>query len=167
MREIRIEKVVVNIGVGEGGEKLAKAETLLGKLTNQKPLRTYAKKTIKPWGIRKGQPIGCKVTLRGEKAIEFLKSALYAVDYKIKRKSICDGTFSIGIKEHIFLPGVKYDPKIGVFGMDVCVSLERPGFRIKRRKIGRRKIPKRHRITSDEVVKFLQEKFNVEVIEEE
>ncbi|MFQ6135807.1 MAG: 50S ribosomal protein L5 [Candidatus Hydrothermarchaeales archaeon] len=164
MREPKIAKVTVNIGVGEGGEKLAKAESVLEKLTDQKPVRTYSKITNPNWGIRKGAPIACKVALRGEKAEKFLTSALVAVDNKIKRSSFDDnGNVSFGIKEHIDLPGVRYDPNVGIFGMDVTLTIERPGYRIKRRKVGKRKIPKKHRVQKNDAVEFMKTRYHINV----
>lgn len=164
MRKPRIEKVTVNIGVGESGERLENAVKLLERLTGQKPIKTIARVTNPTFGIRKGLPIGCKVTLRGKRAIEFLKRAFEAVDYRISYNNIDQfGNFSFGIKEYIQFPGVKYDPKIGMFGMDVCVTMERPGYRVKRRKRARAKIPRRHLLTPEEVVVFLKHEFGVEV----
>lgn len=166
MREIRIEKVVLNMGVGEGGDKLAKAERVMKEIVDQKPARTLAKKTVREWGIRKGSPIGCKTTLRGKKAERVLDRLFEAVGRKLQRGSFDDrGNFSFGIKEHIDIPGLKYDPKIGMWGLDVCVSLCRPGYRIKHRRKTSRKIPKTHSITPEEAVEFVKNKFNVEVIE--
>jgi large subunit ribosomal protein L5 len=164
MRRLRIGKVTVNMGVGEGGERLAKAESLLERLTGQRPIKTYAKATNQTFGIRKGAPIACKVTLRGVKAEEFLKKALEAVEHKLPRKSIdgC-GNLSFGIREHIDIPGVRYDPSIGIFGMDVCITMERPGYRIKRRRIENRKIPKKHVVTPEETISFLEERYGVKV----
>jgi large subunit ribosomal protein L5 len=127
MREVRIEKVTLNIGVGEGGDKLLKAEKVLEDITGRKPIRTLAKKTIRDFGIRKGEPVGCKVTLWGKAAEELLMRLLGAVEKRLNNVAFDDqGNFSFGIKEHIDVPGVKYDPEIGIFGMDVCVSLCRP-----------------------------------------
>ncbi|KUO40071.1 MAG: 50S ribosomal protein L5 [Candidatus Hadarchaeum yellowstonense] len=166
MREIRVEKVVLNIGVGEGGERLAKAEKVLEMVTGQKPTRTYARKSIRDWRIKKGEPIGCKVTLRGDRALKVLKRLFDAVDNKIKASSFDDsGNVSFGIKEHIDIPGVSYDPEIGMFGMDVTIALERPGFRIKRRSLLRRPVPKSHKITKEEAINFLTTNFGVEVLQ--
>ncbi len=162
MREVIIDKVVINIGVGESGERQKKALKLLEELTGQKPTSTYAKKTIRNFGIRKGEAIGAKVTLRGEKALEFLKKALTVKENKLSYKQIGDGNFSFGIQEHIDLPGVDYDPDMGIFGMDVCVSLKRKGYRVSRRKIAKNKIGKAHRVTKDDTVDFLR-KLGVEV----
>ncbi len=155
MREILIDKVVINIGVGESGERHKKAMQLLEQLTGQKPVATYAEKTIKNFDIRRGEAIGVKVTLRGERALKFLKDALTVKEFRLRRRQVGSGEFSFGIAEHIDLPGVSYDPDMGIFGMDVCVSLKRRGYRVARRKIARAKIGKKHRITREETVKWL------------
>jgi len=166
MREIRVEKVVLNIGVGEGGEKLAKAEKVLEMITGQKPARTQARKSVRDWKIKEGEPIGCRVTLRGERAVKTLKRLLDAVDNKIKATSFDDGgNVSFGIKEHIDIPGVSYDPEIGMFGMNVSVALERPGYRIKRRRLLRRPVPRSHKISKEEAINFISSKFGVEVLQ--
>ncbi len=155
MREILIDKVVINIGVGESGERHKKAMQLLEQLTGQKPVATYAEKTIKNFDIRRGEAIGVKVTLRGERALKFLRDALTVKEFRLRRRQVGSGEFSFGIAEHIDLPGVSYDPDMGIFGMDVCVSLKRRGYRVARRKIARAKIGKRHRITREETVEWL------------
>ncbi|MEM0217254.1 MAG: 50S ribosomal protein L5 [Candidatus Nezhaarchaeales archaeon] len=165
MRRLGIAKVVVNMAVGTSGEKLAKAAQVLEYLTGQKPSFRKAKKTIKEFGIKRGENIACIVTLTKDKALDFLKRALAAVDFKIKRTSFDKhGNFSFGVKEHIALPGVKYDPSLGVFGFDVCVTLERPGFRVARRRRKRSKIGKKHRVTMEEGIKFVQEVLGVKVV---
>lgn len=167
MRRLAIKKVTVNISVGEGGEKLAKAEALLAQLTGQTPIKISAKSTNQTFGIRKGTPIACKVTLRGEKASNFLKRALEAIGYKIKKKNFDDsGNLSFGIKEHIDIPGVRYDPNVGIFGMDVCLTIERPGYRIKRRKIFSKRVSTSHSIKPEESITFMKEKYSV-VLEEQ
>ena len=163
MRRIFVEKVVLNIGCGGDVQKIERAFKLLQKLTNRKPVITYSRKRS-TFGIPKGRPIGVKVTLRKKEAVEFLKKAFKAID-KLSTKSFDDwGNFSFGIKEYIDFPNVKYDPKLGIKGMDICVSLERPGYRIKRRKIGRRRIGKKHKITKEEAINFVEGIFAVKVI---
>lgn len=165
MREIRIEKVVLNVGAGEGGDKLAKAEKVLESITEQKPARTYAKKAIREWGVKRGGPIGCVATLRGEPAIEILKRLLDAVDRRVKASSFDNGgNFTFGIREHIDIPGARYDPEIGIFGMDVCVTLMRPGYRIRRRRRLARPIPPSHRVTKEEAINFITSKFGAQVL---
>jgi large subunit ribosomal protein L5 len=163
----RIAKVTVNIGVGESGEKLGKAETLLQGLLEQKPVRTKSRATHPEFGVKKREAIGVKVTLRGKKAHDFLVKAFEAVDNEVSpRKFDREGNLSFGIKEYIEIPGTKYDPKIGVFGMDVCVNLERPGYRIKRRCYKQRKVPEKERITKEESMKFFSEKYKIKMEEE-
>ncbi|MDD3492716.1 MAG: 50S ribosomal protein L5 [Candidatus Thermoplasmatota archaeon] len=165
MRQPRIEKVTVNIGVGEGGERLRKAEQVLEELTKQKPVLTISKTINKEWGIRKGMPIGVKTTLRGERAEDFLKRALGTRNNKIADWSFDEqGHVAFGIPDHTEFQEMKYDPNIGVFGMDICITMERPGYRIKKRRIQSKRIPRRHRLTAKDTMQFLQEKFNVEVV---
>lgn len=165
MSRVRIEKVVVHISVGGDWERLQKAIRLLEQLTGQKPVIRKAKKTIKAFGISRKQPIATMVTLRGNKAVDFLKKALEAVDYKIKESSFDQyGNFAFGIKEHLDIPGVRYDPSIGIFGMDIIVNLSKPGYRVKLRRYCRSKIGKRGRVTKEEAIDFLKENFGVEVI---
>lgn len=163
--EPRIAKVTINIGVGEAGERLEKATKVIERLTGRKPVKTIAKRTNKDFGIRRGMPIGCKVTLRKKEAEEFLKNALRIINNKIPSYSFDDdGNFSFGIPDYTLFPDQKYDPEIGIFGMDICVTLERIGYRIKHRKIRRRKIPAKHRVTREEAMEFMKKKFGVEVI---
>ncbi|MEM0105652.1 MAG: 50S ribosomal protein L5 [Zestosphaera sp.] len=161
----RLAKVTVNIGVGESGERLKKAERILEMLTGQKPSERKAKRTIKEFGVRKGEPIAVAVTLRRERALEFLSKVLDAVGRRVKASSIDDfGNVSIGLKEHIMLPGVKYDPELGIFGMDVCITLEKPGLRVMRRRAKRSRIPYRQRVSKQEAIVFLMKELNVRVM---
>lgn len=163
----RIEKVVVNCSVGKSGEPLEKAMKILEELTGQKPCFRRAKKTIRDFGIRRKEPIACLVTLRGEKAVEFLKRALEAVDNKIPASSFDKfGNFSFGIREHIEIPGTKYSPELGIIGMDVCVSLCRPGYRVKYRRRAKSKVGSKHRLTAEEAMVFMAETFGVEITQE-
>ncbi|MCX8184275.1 MAG: 50S ribosomal protein L5 [Sulfolobales archaeon] len=165
MLEPRIAKVVVNIGVGVSGERLEKAAKLLEQLVKQKPSLRRAKRSIKEFGVKRGEPIAAAVTLRGPRALEFLDKALTAVGRRVKYSSFDDyGNVSFGIKEHIMLPGAKYDPDIGIFGMDVIVKLERPGYRVMRRRRCRSTIPRRHRVSRDEAAIFFINKLGVKVV---
>jgi len=161
-----IAKVTVNIGVGEAGEKLKKAESVLEGVTKQKPIQTLSKTTNKDWGLRKFMPIGCKVTLRKKAAETFLINALKIRENKISDYSFDNqGNFSFGVPDHTLFEGQKYDPNIGIFGMDICVTVEKPGYRIKYRGIDQRKIPQRHQLTKEGTIQFITEAFNVEVVE--
>ena len=166
MREPRIDKIVVNIGVGDAGDKLAKAEKVLQMLTKQKPIRTISKTTNKDLGIRWGMPLGVKVTIRKKAAEEFLKAAFWVRENRMTGYSFDpEGNFSFGISDHTDFPGQKYNPDIGIFGMDVCVVVRRAGQRVARRAHASRKIPQYHRLTRAEVIEHLKKKYGVEVVE--
>jgi len=154
----RIHSVVINCSVGQSGDPLEKAGTILKQLTGHKPKLIRAKKTIKPFGIHKRQPMGWKITLRGEEAYQFLKRVLAVYEYTVWEGSIDNnGNFSFGIDEHIKIPGVKYQPELGTIGFDVNVTMERPGYRVKRRRLRQTKIPRRHRLTKEDTILFLKE----------
>ncbi|MEM0369828.1 MAG: 50S ribosomal protein L5 [Pyrobaculum sp.] len=164
MKRIYIEKVVVNIGVGASGERLEKAAELLKELTGAEPSKRRAKRTIKDFGIRKGEPIGVSVTLRRDQAVSFLTKALQAVNNRIKKSSFDErGNVCFGIKEHILLPGVKYDPAVGIWGMDVCVRLAKPGLRVQLRRRRRGKVGKGQLVTKEEAIEFFQKVLGVQV----
>ena len=163
--EPKIDKVTVNIGVGETGEKLDKAYSLVQTLVEQKPIKTTAKSKVPTWGLREGLPIGIKVTLRKDKANKFLKNAFVAVENKLNESCFDKfGNFSFGVSEYIELPNAKYDPKIGVFGLDVCVTMKKPGYRIKARKRHQKKIAQKHALRKEESVAYITKKFGVEVV---
>ncbi len=165
MRKPRIAKVVVDMCTG-GGEQLNRAATILEMLTGQKPVKSRAKQTIRDFGIRKREPIAVRVTLRHDRAIDFLKRVLEAKENVLLLKNWDDdGNFAFGIAEHIDIPGVKYDPELGIQGMNITVCIERPGFRVKRRKKQRTKIPYRHRLTPEESMIFIRREFGVEILE--
>ncbi len=166
MKDIRVEKVVVNIGMGKAGEPLENATAFLSQLTGRKAVQTKSKTRSPTWNLRKGLPIGTKVTLRGESALAFLKKAFEAVGGKLYKQSFdTRGNFAFGVKEYIDFPGVKYDPKIGMLGFDVCVSLVRPGYRVASRKIATSKIGKSHVIKPEEAHKFVEGSFGVKVLD--
>ncbi len=166
MLEPRIDKVVVHVGVGESGQRLVNAETIMKTITSQQPVRSFAKKTLPTFNIKKKEPIGAKLTLRGKAAEDFLILAFKAAGNSL-RKSQFDqqGNFSFGIEEHTDFPGMRYDPEIGIFGMDVSVALKRGGYRIARRRVAQKKLPGRQRLGKDDTVEFVHKKFGVEILE--
>ena len=167
MKNIRIEKITLNIGSGKDQTRLEKSLVLLNAITNATPIKTTTNKRIQEWGLRPGLPIGCKLTLRKERAVQILPRLLDAVDKRLRYKQFDEnGNIAFGIREYIDIPGVKYDPKIGIMGLEVCITLERPGYRIKRRRLLVRKIPARHRISKQEAMDFMTQKFKI-IIEEE
>lgn len=162
MLKPRLEKVTVNMAVGKSGEPLEKAVKVLEQLTKQKPCSSKAKKSVRDFGIRKGESIACLVTLRKAKTREFLKKAFEAVDNKISQgKFDRVGNFSFGIKEHIDIPGTKYVPELGIHGMDVCVTLARPGQRVKRRHRAKSKVGAKQILTPEEAMVFVKDEFGV------
>jgi large subunit ribosomal protein L5 len=164
MKRIDVHKVVINIGVGRSGEPIDKAKNALLELTNQQPAVRGAKKTVRDFGIHKGEPIGVIVTLRRESAIEFLKRIIAAKQNVLKASSFDNyGNVSVGIHEHIDIPGTKYNPDIGIFGMDVNIVLNRPGYRIARKSRRSAKIGKTHRINREEAVEFFKQEYGAEV----
>ena len=164
MREPRVEKVVVHMGVGQGGEPLAQAEEILEEITSQQSVRTTAKATKPEFNIREGDPIGAKVTLRDESAEAFLEKSLDLVE--IDRAQFDDtGNFSYGIEEHTDFPSQEYDPTIGIYGLDVTVNLVRPGYRVAKRDKGSRSIPSAHRLSIDDAVTYVETTFDAEVNE--
>ena len=162
MREPRIEKVVVHMGVGEGGRELADAEEILEDVTGQQSVRTSAKRTVQEFNIREGDPIGAKVTLRGADAADFLDTALPLVDLAASQFDET-GNFSFGVEEHTAFPSQEYDPNIGIYGLDVTVNLVRPGYRVAKRDKVSRSIPSAHRLNADDAVAFIEANFDVEV----
>ncbi|MEM3626890.1 MAG: 50S ribosomal protein L5 [Candidatus Bathyarchaeia archaeon] len=165
MLKPKIEKVVVNISVGKSGEPLEKAVKVLKSLTGQTPCKRKAKKTIRDFGIRRGEHIACIVTLRKQRAIDFLKKVLPVINNKLSKERFDrHGNFAFGIKEHIEIPGVKYDPEIGTFGMDICVSLNRPGYRVKNRRRKQSRIGAKHILEPEESILFVKDALGVEIV---
>src|ERR671925_1191814 len=164
MRRINVDKLVINVGVGKSGEPIEKAKSALLELTSQQPAVRGAKKTVRDFGIHKGEPIGVIVTLRREPAIEFLRRVIAAKKNVLRASSFDNyGNISIGIHEHIDIPGTKYNPDIGIFGMDVNIVLNRPGYRIATKSRRSAKIGKTHRINREEAVEFFKEEYGVEI----
>jgi len=164
MREAYLEKVVVHMGVGQGGEPLADAEEIIEEITGQQSVRTTAKRTVGEFGIRKGDPIGVKVTLRGEDAHEFLETALALVEIA-ERQFDETGNLSFGVEDHTDFPSQEYDPNIGIYGLDVTTTIVRPGYRVAKRDKVTRSIPANHRMTAEDARAFLEANFDVEVTE--
>lgn len=164
MRAVRLEKVVLNIGVGKSGEPLEKASRVLSELTGQKPAQRKARKTIREFAIRSGEPIGVVVTVRKARALDLLKKLLGAVGNRLSASSFdTRGSLSFGIKEHIDIHGVKYIPDIGIFGINVSALFTRVGLRVKNRKRARARLGPKQAVTNTEAIEFMKNKFHIEV----
>jgi large subunit ribosomal protein L5 len=164
-RRVRIAKVVLNIGVGRSGEAIERARRVIEDIVHQKANSTQAKKSIRDFGVHKGEPIGMMVTVRGKNAMDVLRLLLQGRENRLPPSSFDDfGNCSFGIKEHIEIPGVRYSPDIGIFGMNVSAVLERPGFRVARRNRSPTKIGKKHRVGREESIDFFKQNFGVEIV---
>ncbi|MFX0029445.1 MAG: 50S ribosomal protein L5 [Candidatus Hermodarchaeota archaeon] len=167
MKKPFLEKLVLNIGVGAGGEELEKAITVLKQITGRTPIKTLSKVNVKEFNLRKGRPIGCKITIRGKEAERLLKRLLIVNNNKILQKSFDNfGNFAFGIDEHIKVPQTEYEASIGLWGLDICGRITRPGMRIKNRRKGRTKIPRHHYISRVEAQYFLKQNFGVDIVKE-
>ena len=165
MKKIFLSKVVLNMGVGKSGEPLEIGKKTLTQISGKKPNTRNAKKSQRDWGVRKGEPIGVAVTIRNNDAKELLKKLLVPKDNKIKEHAFDnEGNLSFGITEHIDIPGIKYDPQIGILGLEVSVTLARNGFNIKLRSKRKGKVGKKHRIRKNDAIKFLTEEFGVQIV---
>lgn len=164
MREPVVEKIVVHMGVGTGGRELANAEEILEEITGQESVRTQANSTRPEFGIREGDPIGAKVTLRGEAAEGFLETVLSIVDLSPEQFDQ-SGNVSFGIEEHTAFPNQEYDPEIGILGLDVTVNLVRPGYRVTKRDIASRQLPSNHRLDAPAAIAYLNERFDAGIEE--
>ena len=167
MKRPYLEKLVLNIGVGIGGEELEKAVSVLETITGQKAIKTLSKTNVKEFNLRKGRPIGTKITIRGQNAEKLLKRLLIVNNNKILRRSFDNyGNFGFGITEHISIPGIEYDNTIGIWGLDCVGRVIRPGMRVKFRRKARTRVPKHHYVSREETQYFLIQKFGVDIVKE-
>jgi len=167
MKNIRIEKLTLNVGAGKNADVLKKGKKLLKNIAGIEPVSTVTQKRIPTWGLRPGLPVGCKITLRGKAAEELIPRLLDAKTNVLGLNNFDNaGNVAFGIPEYIDIKGVEYDPEIGVLGMQACITLERPGFRVKRRSISKSKVGKQHLITKEDAVKFMESRFKIKIGEE-
>ncbi len=129
MQVPKIEKIVINMGIGEAKENvkiLDAAASDLATITGQKPVITKAKRSIANFKIREGMPIGCKVTLRGDKMYEFIDRLINLAlprvrDFRGVNPNAFDGrgNYALGIKEQLIFPEIEYDKIDKIRGMDI------------------------------------------------
>ena len=125
----KLEKIVINIGVGEATENSKAVDAAandLAAITGQRPMICKAHKSLAAWKIREGMPLGCKVTLRGEKMYEFLDRLINLAlprvrDFRGVNQNSFDGrgNYALGIKEQLIFPEIEYDKVDKVRGMDI------------------------------------------------
>ena len=160
-KKIYVEKLTLNVGAGKDQRKLEKGMELIKYITGIDPVKTVTQKRIQGWGLRPGLPVGTKLTLRGEQATTLLPRLLAAKDFIIPQKAFDDkGNMAFGIPEYIDIANIKYNPDLGVAGLEVAVTVARPGYRVKNRRM-KSKIGKSHVITKDEGMAFFREQFNI------
>ena len=164
MKKISLEKVVLNMGVGKSGDVINIARKALDQISGKKSSARNAKETQRDWGVRKGEPIGAAVTVRGKDAIELAKRLFEAKGNRVNGKSFDNfGNYSFGIKEHIDIPGVKYDPQIGILGLGISITLTRPGYGIRTRSKHKARVGKKHIIKNQEAKDYLVKEFGVTI----
>ena len=150
----------IDISVGESGDRLTRASKVLEQLTGQTPVTSKARYTVRTFGIRRNEKIAVHVTIRGPKAEEILERGLKVKEYELRRKNFSDtGNFGFGIQEHIDL-GARYDPSIGIFGMDFYVVMGRPGGRVAKRKQRKARIGFSHRIKKEDTMVWFKQRFD-------
>ena len=167
MKKIVIDKVTFNISAGIEQDQVEKAITLLSRLTGKPPVKTISKKRIPTWNLRPGLPIGAMITMRGKEAEELLKRILKSIDFELPESCFVPNGFSFGVKEYIDIEGMKYDPKLGIMGFDVCVTLRRPGYNIALRKVKKSFVGAKHKITKEESREFAMSQLGIKMKEEE
>ena len=162
MKKISLEKVVLNMGIGKSGDVIDIAKKALEQISGKKPSTRNAKETQREWGVRKGEPIGVAVTIRGNDAVVLLKRLLEAKGNTVNGRAFDNfGNYSFGINEHIDIPGVKYDPQIGILGLGISVTLTRPGYSIRKRSKHKASVGKSHVITNQEAKDYPAKEYGV------
>lgn len=164
MRKVKLEGVVLSCGGSD--QELEKSKKLLEYLTGKKAhiIKSGPKTRIPDFGVKPLMEVGTRITLRGSAATQILKKLLAAIDNQLSSKKISENFFAFGIKEYIEIPGVEYKRDIGIRGLSVTVVFVRAGVRVKRKKVKAGKLPQKQHVTKEEIIKFMEENFQTEII---
>lgn len=160
-RQVKIEKVVISVGGTE--DKLEKNTKLIELLTERKSAKKKTGKRIPTLNVRPKLNVGSVITIR-RNFEPLLKRLLTAVDNRIKKKQVSENTFSFGIKEYIEIPGLEYQRDIGITGFDVTITFRRAGKRVQLRRMKTNHVPKRQRVSEEEIIKYMEEKFQTRFV---
>merc|ERR1712070_839314 len=142
MRKVMCDKLVINIAVGESGDRLTKAVRVLQQLSNQTPVENFARYTVRTFGIRRNEKIACHVTIRGDAAMDLIERGLKITDYEIS---------------------AKHFSATGIYGMDFYVVLRRAGFNVAKKKAKRGRLGLSHLVTKDEAMEWVRQTFNADI----
>ena len=168
MQQVRIEKVTLNIGAGKDENMLKKGAKLLKNLTGIEPVKTITSKRIQAWSLRPGLPIGVKITLRGKDAQAIIPRLLAAKDNELAEGCFdSHGNISFGIPEYVDIADSKYDPEIGIIGLQTSITLDRPGYRVKKRKTKKMKVSTTHQVSKEDAMAFFKTTFDTKVGDEQ
>jgi len=164
MRVPKITKVLLSAGAT--GNDLEKAKKLLEIFSGMKAqiINSGPKRRIPTFGVKPNMPLGVRITLRGENAVKSLRRLLGAIENTLKKSQVAENAFSFGIKEYIEIPDMEYIREIGIRGFNVTVVFERKGFRVKNKKIKRGFLPKRQRVSEEEIIKYMEDNFKTRFV---
>lgn len=139
--------------------RFQRIEFINSRIATNKIATGKARYTVRTFGIRRNEKISVHVTVRGPKAEEILERGLKVKEYELRKRNFSEtGNFGFGISEHIDL-GIKYDPGIGIYGMDFYVCMSRRGERVAKRRRARTAVGASHKIRRDEIVKWYKTRF--------
>merc|ERR1711990_408343 len=146
MRKVVCDKLIINIAVGESGDRLTKAVRVLQQLSDQTPVENFARYTVRTFGIRRNEKIACHVTVRGDKAMDLIERGLKITDYEISAKHFsASGNFGFGVNEHIY------------------IGLKRAGFNVPKKKAKRGRMGVQHRVTKEDAMEWVRQTFNADI----